>query len=382
MRILFLIDSLGIGGAEKSLPEICSRFVYSKVFFLVLNPSKDQISKDYADRKIVVVNARTIDGTNGAPVFSLLLSQVCEIAPDIIHSTLVQSDRLSRRLGRDLGVPVVNSLINNTYCWRRYRLENWSVRFKLLFLQFWDLFTASRVRLFVSNSDAVKASYSRATIVAPDRIRTIYRGRSPHPFDDISSEAISDFRSSHGLNGKQVFLNVSRMIRRKGQSELLRAFAVVASQSPIAHLVIAGSGPLAQSLEADARHLNIASRVLFLGDYRDVPLLMRAADFFVFPSLYEGLPGVLIEAMLARLPILASDIPENREVLGAESALYHKVFDVDSLAEAMLQAVVVTDWNQRVDIGRCRAEELFNPDRVAKAYEALYHEILNRPMPE
>jgi glycosyltransferase involved in cell wall biosynthesis len=108
---------------------------------------------------------------------------------------------------------------------------------------------------------------------------------------------------------------VGRLEEQKGHVYLLEALAQVQSEMPEATLVLVGDGRLRQNLEGRARELGLADRVRFLGTRRDLPLIYRALDLFVQPSLWEGLPLALLQAMGAGLPVLATRVSGVREVI-------------------------------------------------------------------
>jgi glycosyltransferase involved in cell wall biosynthesis len=114
----------------------------------------------------------------------------------------------------------------------------------------------------------------------------------------------------------KVLVNVGRQEYQKGQRFLLEATAQLVPKHPRLKLVIAGRpGNASTELHRALDQLGIEERVKFLGHREDVPEILAAGDVFVFPSLYEGLGGSLIEAMALGLPIVASDIPAVRDVL-------------------------------------------------------------------
>jgi glycosyltransferase involved in cell wall biosynthesis len=126
------------------------------------------------------------------------------------------------------------------------------------------------------------------------------------------------------------------LAEQKGQSDLIKAFSQVEKNSeggPI--LVLVGDGPDRKSLESLVRQL-CPGRVVFAGYQQDPLPWLAAADVFVLPSLFEGMPGALIEAMAAGLPCVATDIPGNRDlVIDRETGLLVPVRSPEELAAAI-----------------------------------------------
>jgi glycosyltransferase involved in cell wall biosynthesis len=108
-----------------------------------------------------------------------------------------------------------------------------------------------------------------------------------------------------------VIFTAARLHNQKGHAHLLEAAALV----PDALFLLAGDGPERARLEGRARQLGIEGRVRFLGQRRDIPELLAICDLFVLPSLYEGLPLSLLEAMAAGKPVIAAAIPGNDEII-------------------------------------------------------------------
>lgn len=119
------------------------------------------------------------------------------------------------------------------------------------------------------------------------------------------------------VGASKVVVNVGRMSPEKNQSALLEAWKVVHDTDPDARLLIVGTGPLEAELWALASKLGIGDSMMFTGQRSNALPIIGAADLFVLPSLHEGQPVVLFEAMALGVPILASDLPGNVEAIQA-----------------------------------------------------------------
>lgn len=169
---------------------------------------------------------------------------------------------------------------------------------------------------------------------------------------------------------------------------LLRAFAAATQglrvpggtgASPV--LVLVGDGPERPALEALARELGIAGAVRFAGARADVPRLLRLFDVFALSSQTEGISVALLEAMATGLPAVATDTGGNPEVaVEGETARLVPVGDPEAMGQAL--AGLLADparrraWGQAA---RRRVESQFSLDRMVKAYEQVYTELLRRP---
>ena len=176
----------------------------------------------------------------------------------------------------------------------------------------------------------------------------------------------------------RLMVSVGRLSIEKGHRHLIDAMALLAARHPTLHLAISGSGPLAAALASQARELSLADRVHLLGLRSDVAAILAAADLFVLPSLSEGTPLALLEAMFAGCPIVAT------EVGGVAAALAHGeggVFVQPGNAPALAAAVdsLLNDPDRARELGRraaCRAAAEYDLSRMIGRYVDTYHELL------
>ncbi len=173
---------------------------------------------------------------------------------------------------------------------------------------------------------------------------------------------------------------VGRLSPEKGHGVLLRALPTILATFHRVGVVLVGDGPSRSELEAETRRLGIADRVVFLGQRRDVPVVLAALDLFVQPSLYEGFGISLLEAMAAGLPIVASRVGGIPEVVqdGATGLL------VPPRDPAALASAVIRLLRDREEAGRLgaaaarRARERYSLRAAAARVDALYRDILGR----
>ncbi len=174
-----------------------------------------------------------------------------------------------------------------------------------------------------------------------------------------------------------VYVTVGRLDAMKNHALLLRAFPKVLSAVPQAYLTIVGVGVLEQELKNLANSLGIAQRVRFLGRRKDVGACLEMADVFVFPTLIEGHPLALVEAMFKKLPSVASNIEVLREVLtDNENGLLFNPSEPDHLAAAMIKLYHQPELRER--LGRQAledAERRFHIRRIAAQWEDYYREV-------
>jgi len=197
----------------------------------------------------------------------------------------------------------------------------------------------------------------------------------------VDARRFSPEGSSASLEGRQTVLFVGRLDEQKRITLLVRSFAKVVAEVPEARLAIAGSGPCLDECRALVGELGISDEVAFLGPRADVEALQRAASVFVLPSVSEGLPNALLEALACGTPSVATDIPGTRDVVSHEKeALLVPVDDVDALAGAIVRLLRDRELARRLAAaGRARIESEFDIERVTEQYAALFSELAARP---
>jgi len=215
--------------------------------------------------------------------------------------------------------------------------------------------------------------------LAADRIQVIHNGIEPSPFSDQDPRAA--FCDEVGLDpGKPICLHVARFHPVKDHGTAIHAFARVVAQIPQAALVLAGDGENRGKMESLAQDLKVAENLRFLGVRADIPRLMAAVDLLLLSSLSEGLSVTLLEAMAASLPIAATDVGGNSEVvIHGQTGLLSLRGDAAALAMNML--TLIKDPKLRASMGekgRKRLDQYFTQQQMHTAYNDLYQQMLKK----
>ena len=176
---------------------------------------------------------------------------------------------------------------------------------------------------------------------------------------------------------------VGRLERQKGVDWLLETAPRWLAELPDCDLLFVGEGPLRSTLETTCRTLGIADRVHFAGRRPDVPEILAAAALLTLPSMWEGMPNVVLEAMASGRPVLATDVEGVRELLGtdAENAERQMVRHGDTPAfveklVAILRNPELADLLGREN--RQRAEADFDIAQAVSAYEKLWESLVKQ----
>ncbi|MDR3635813.1 MAG: glycosyltransferase [Isosphaeraceae bacterium] len=223
----------------------------------------------------------------------------------------------------------------------------------------------------VGNSRAV-ADFYRRVGVPEDRLTVIPSGIADEEPPHIDPARV---RTEVGVPpDAPLALFAGRLAPQKGVDDLIAALDLLQHVRPDLHTLIVGDGPLREQLEATVRAFQLNDRVHFLGHRDDVPRLLAAADVLVLPSLYEGLPNVVLEAMRFRKPVVATAAPGTTEVVAdGETGLLVPLRDRPALAQAIRRVVAdPTLARQLGEAGRARVEAEFRAETMVARFAELY----------
>lgn len=379
MKVLYIIDTINGSGAERSLVEIALNF--DNITPVFVHIYKGDMLKDMLIAEGIKVYSLNITEKYA---YSKAVKQLEAIyageKPDIIHSTLYRSDMIARKMKSKFPeIPLVGSFVNNSYNPLRYTNKSISLKCKLYISYLQDKISSKKVDYFISNSATIKKEEGDALGISPSKIKVIYRGRDPEKFSDLNFKEGSNLIEELDLSGKKILLNVSRLIERKGQLDLIRVLPDILKSEPNAHLVIAGHGSFESDLQNEIKKLGIVKNVTLLGRYERIPELLYIADLFLYPSYAEGLPGALIEAMMSSKIIINSNIGENMECVDDNSSISYKVGDLNELKTNILNVLKNIEKFKYFGLNaRKLALENFSINMISKQYQDTYRDLLSR----
>jgi glycosyltransferase involved in cell wall biosynthesis len=237
---------------------------------------------------------------------------------------------------------------------------------------------SARQDLIIAISDHIARFTVSRGVRHPERVRRVYHGLEP-PLTQALEREGQRIRQELGI-APDAFLvgNVGRLALQKGQRHLIAAMPPLLERVPRARAIIAGSGDLEDYLRDLAEEIGVADRVHVLGPRKDVPALMHAIDVFVMPSIWEGFGLVLLEAMAAARPIVASRVATIPEVVvDGETGLLVPAGDPLALAEALVQLADEPEKASRFGAaGRERLRRQFSLEKMVGDTELLYRELL------
>ncbi len=373
LRVLQVVDGFRMGGAENKLWELIERLDHNKYELLLasvgpsgpLRPQFEKLGIEIFD----FCRRRAFDPR---PFFSLY-RLMRERRIDVVQTTLLWADVIGVTAAKLAGVPVIlswetvshagDAFHNNLQRRSGYRLA------------------MACADLIVAVSHEVKQSLVQRRGIPAGKIRVIHYGVDLEQFHPNGRDALVEKRREIGL-GPESFLigTVARLEVWKGHRYLIEAFAPLAESFPDAHLVFVGEGTLRPELEAQARALRLAHRVFFLGARQDVAEWLNAIDLFVLPSISEGLPNVLLEAMACCKPVIATRIGGVPELVqSGENGFLVPPGEAAPLREVLRQVLAHRAQLNRLALsGRATVESSFSLQQQVAAFEETFDTLFAR----
>lgn len=251
----------------------------------------------------------------------------------------------------------------------KMRAYNWLDR--------WSLPKADRL---VTVCHAFARELASSTGVPLEKISV--RHNSVRPKLKVAAGDVQSLRTRLGIaSDERIVLTVGRLSQEKAQIDLVAAYQRLRATNPdiSSKLIIVGDGPERRRLEAAADADGIRERVIFTGQMGEVQLFYAAADVFVLPSHSEGSPNVLLEAMAANLPIVATAVGGVPEIVeNNETALLVPVNDPDAMAAALVRILSDQNLAERLTTNSAAlAANQFTPEKYVRALVEIYGDIIN-----
>jgi glycosyltransferase involved in cell wall biosynthesis len=379
IRVLFVIDSAAIGGAEHVILWLMQGLARDRVSCSLVCPPDGPMVTRYARvaTRIATVGGRSV---MSAPAIMKIAMLIKRWQIDVVHTCLYTSDVagiLAARIagGRRVVCHIVgrNFYVTQERGLPRLCKQGLSRLHRLVYR------LSDRL---IAVSEAVKADLVQrpGVRVSPEKIRVI---RHSLGHDGLAVSAGSFERVKRRLSLREhalVLSTIANLIPIKGHRYLLEAMAQVARSVPEAVCVLVGDGPQRQSLERMAHALGVDGCVVFAGTLEEElkRAVIRMSRAVVLPSLSEGLPVSLLEAMALGKPVVACDVGGVREaVVDQVTGLLVQPADSEALANAIHRLVSDHALADRMgQAGRCHFEETFSMHGMVSQVEALYAELL------
>lgn len=365
LRVALIIPSLDRGGAEKQLcllAEALPRYGIEPVVIVLTRDGPLREALDRAGVEVRVVGKRF----RADPSAYLRLRRViAAVAPDIVHTWLFAANAYGRAAARSVAVPVV---LGSERC-----VDLWKSPLQFAI----DRYFASRCEGITTNSPGVRDFYVSHGIAA-ERFTVIPNGIPPRRSDEISKD-----EAFHRLDvdpSRRLILAVGRLWPQKRYRDLIWAGELLGSLRQDSTVVIIGDGPQSGELLRYRDAVSCPDHVRFAGHRDDVAALLPHADVYWLGSEYEGQSNALIEAMRAALPVIATDIPGNRDlVIPERTGLLVSVGDRADFARQTHR--LLDDCDLATALGEAAREKIateFTVDAMAAAHASLYRRLARK----
>jgi len=378
VTILYLITELDVGGAEKALYELVRRLDRRRYTPEVACLSGSGAVADWLAALDVPVHFLEMPDRGAGPWHALRalkrLKQLLRVLqPGIVHTILFHANLLGR-----LAVNGGRARANRPMVVSAVRVAERRYRWHLLA----DYLTHGLADCEVCVSEGVRRFMRREARIPPGKLRVIPNGVDLAAIDEVRPADLADLGCRPD---RPTLCFVGRLEGQKGLSFLFRALTRLRGHVSTWQLVLVGEGPQRGELAALARNLHIDRRVHFLGWRPDALAVTAACDLFVMPSLWEGMPNAVMEAMALGKCVIATAVEGTSELIeSGRSGLLVPPRRVRRLADAI--AVALTNPDRRAQLGRTarrRIADQFPVERMVARHEALYGHLLaaRRPIP-
>ncbi|MDD2353996.1 MAG: glycosyltransferase [Patescibacteria group bacterium] len=358
IKVLHILPSLSRGGAEKVCFDIISNLEmrrFSPALLLFKDAGQGLAwKKELAQKGIPVYKLKKkmkIDISNFFKIYKVIKN----LKPDIVHTHL-GADIYGRLAASLAGVRVIISTEHNV---NRSERKIVSMLKKI---------TAPLTLKIFAVSQAVKEDAKKRYRLGAEKIDVIYNGVDVERFSHCYRER---------KKGEAIIIgSLGRLSQQKGLSVLIEAISLLKNKN--FRLLIAGQGELEIELKRQVRRLNLNEKIKFLGKV-DAPLFFKKIDIFVFPSLWEGLGLVALEAAAARKPIVASEIDGIKEIIGTESGWLALPGDEHDLAlkiDKLLSDIDDMKIREKTQRAQDLVKNRFSLDKMVFNYSVWYEKLL------
>lgn len=356
MRILYIIDSCGVGGAETLLLDILrvARARGHEAHVAYFTPGGLQKMMEATAASATRISRR---GIKDPLALWRTYRLIRRLQPEVVHTHLTKSDLIGQPAALLAGVPKRIVTLHNTDRWRKNRL----------LATLYRVATGGAHHLLAVSGSV--ADYTRST----------HSGASQRILIVANGVDLSRFREVAPLQEKpagqqRTLAIIGRLQPQKDHRTFLAAARILADQrSDVAFLVI-GDGPLRPELEAETRRLGLCDRVTFTGNRSDMVATLAEIDALVLSSAWEGLPMVLLEAMAAARPVVATAVGEIPSVLrdGIDGRVVPPS-DPEAVAAAMAELLDAPDTARAMGLsGRTRVTQNHDATAMHDRIFALY----------
>lgn len=363
IRVVHIINSMEVGGAQRQVLNLFqaadrARFDLRLICLAEKGAFGEQLEREGFPVRVIGKGRRV-----SLAMLMKLVSVLREWKPDVVHCSVFTANLWGRGAAILAGVPMVIAHEQSTVS-----LEKWYRRLI-------DRVLSWKTHRILAVSDDLRRRIVEEEEIAPRRVAVLYNAIDCASVQAAEPKAIEEPLQLPGCPGRRIGI-VGRLEYRKDHLTLIRAAARVAQEMPEAAFLLVGDGPERGRLEEEIARLQIDQNVFLLGERADVPRLLHAFDIYVLCSITEGLSLSILEAMAAGLPIVATRVGGNPELLDeGRAGLLVPSGDPEALAQAILRLLREPEHARKLaQAAKERAENLFDIHPIARQLERIYEQ--------
>jgi glycosyltransferase involved in cell wall biosynthesis len=372
IRVLYVVENRSFGGGERGFGQLSTNISIDRFQpFVAAHPGGKL--EDIVRQAGVPFFPLDMSRRANLRTISHLSTLVSENGIDIVHSMGARADFFARMACRKQPSTAV-------VCTAAMLVEGFDVGlFRKTAYKIADRFSGKYVTQYIAVSKALKHRLVEERGIPADKVSVIYNGveldrYDPNLYDSEGVRRSLDIKDDYPIIG-----TIGRLVYQKGFSHFLKAAELVYAKKKQVRFVIIGHGPEETNLKHLAESLGISHVCMFPGIRFDVARLLSTFHVFVLPSVLEGLPRTIIEAMAMKRPIVATSIDGVREQLRDNiTGLLVSPADPKALAEAILS--ILNDHKRAERLGREArkdAQRMFDLKNTLNKIETLYEKALN-----
>ncbi len=291
-----------------------------------------------------------------------------EQKPHVVQTRLFLGNTIGRLSAILAGVKVIVAAEHNTYRWKN------------IFHKTIDRLLAKKTKKIIAVSAEVRRFIIAQEKLPPDKVVTIYNGIDIDRFQKDNLDSRKNLKELAVENVDLVLGSIGRLEPQKGFQDFLEIFPDIVRRNKKVKYIVAGDGAYRNELEKIVSSKGLQGKVQFTGERDDIPDILNIFNLFILPSHYEGLPTVVLEAMAMEKVVIASDLPQVKEIItdGVNGFL------VDFSRKDMVISLInnlITQPQNLLKIGRrarMRVGEMFTIEDMVKNHENLYEQELRK----
>jgi glycosyltransferase involved in cell wall biosynthesis len=370
--VVELITDLNFGGAQTSLQNFlrhidCRTF---SPFVVTLRNGNTILANQIQSLQIPVIDLN-IDPKFRIDRILRLYYILKQNKIAILHTWLYHANLVGRLAGRAAKVPVIITSRHNINIGGYFREQV-------------NRFTSPLDDQVIAVSEYVREIEIARSRVEPNKVVKIYNGV------DISSFSGTDLLDQNPIrhefkisSGAPLLGSIGRLHPQKGYSYLIESMGIILDQYPEAKLLIVGTGELENEIKSQVNRMGLSQSIIFTGIRADIPSILAALDIFILSSLWEGHPIVILEAMAAGVPVVATAVGGTPEIITAgETGILVQPRDPEGLSDAVMRLISNRELRTQIaQAGKKRALDFFTVENMTRRIESLYLLLLKQKNP-